>query len=296
MTEPRLSDFLSEERLARLFAEAREEDFGPATRDLTSALFLPPGATGEACFRTRAGGVIAGLALLPPLLASWAPGLTLELEHADGRPAAPGTSLARLGGPLAAILGLERTALNCLTHLSGIATLTDRHVRAAGPGGPRISDSRKTLPGLRGLQKYAVACGGGHPHRMGLHDAVLVKDNHLAHLAPGDLAGTLAAGVRRARAVTPPPRWIEIEVDHLDQLPAALAAGPDIVLLDNFDPDELAEAVRARHAQAPGIELEASGGITLERIPAVAASGVDRIAVGALTHSAPALDIGLDIA
>jgi nicotinate-nucleotide pyrophosphorylase (carboxylating) len=200
--------------------------------------------------------------------------------------------MAIVSGPVRQILSFERTALNFLQHLSGIATLTARFVDAVFGTKAAILDTRKTLPGWRLLEKYAVRCGGGQNHRVGLYDAVLIKDNHLAYLAhKGDPIGHAVASVR---AQAPPGTVVEVEVDRLDQLDRALACGPDIILVDNFDARTLREAVARRDAIAPAIQLEASGGVTLETVRALAEAGVDRISVGALTHSAPALDLGLD--
>ncbi len=190
------------------------------------------------------------------------------------------------------ILAFERTALNFLQHLSGVATLTARFVDAVAGTKATILDTRKTLPGWRLLEKYAVRCGGGRNHRIGLYDAILIKDNHLAHFVHrGD---PIAAAVSAARSQASPGTTVEVEVDSLDQLDKALRCRPDIILVDNFDLDRLREAVRRRDAVPPRIPLEASGGINLETVRAIAETGVDRISVGALTHSAPALDIGLD--
>jgi nicotinate-nucleotide pyrophosphorylase (carboxylating) len=190
-----------------------------------------------------------------------------------------------------ALLTGERTALNFLQRLSGVATLTRRYVDAAGSRA-KILDTRKTTPGWRVLEKYAVRCGGGHNHRMGLFDGILIKDNHLAAL--GREPGAITKAVSAARAEAGGGLPVEIEVDRLEQLEEALACRPEIILLDNMSDEQMREAVARRAAVAPGVQLEASGGITLERIPAIAATGVDRISVGALTHSAPALDIALD--
>ena len=189
------------------------------------------------------------------------------------------------------LLVIERTVLNFLQRLSGIATLTARF--AAEVAGTRavILDTRKTTPGWRVLEKYAVRCGGGYNHRFGLYDAVLIKDNHLAWLA--DDGDPIGRAIRASREHAPEGTVVEIEVDTLDQLDRALECAPEIILVDNFGPEALAEAVRRRDARAPSVLLEASGGVTLETVR-LAATGVDRISVGALTHSAPALDIGLD--
>jgi nicotinate-nucleotide pyrophosphorylase (carboxylating) len=210
----------------------------------------------------------------------------------DGNTLHPGDRIARVDGLMRCILAAERTALNFLQHLSGIATLTGRFVDATKGFPCRIFDTRKTLPGWRLLQKYAVRCGGGHNHRMGLYDGVLIKDNHLAALGSGPEA--IRQAVQAAREKNSPDIPVEVEVENLDLLEVALDCQPDIVLLDNMSLDQLREAVRRRNAKSRRIELEASGGITLYNIRAVAETGVDRISVGALTHSAPALDIALD--
>jgi nicotinate-nucleotide pyrophosphorylase (carboxylating) len=221
----------------------------------------------------------------------------------DGAQIAPGQTLAVVTGPARTLLAAERPLLNLLCHLSGIATLTRRYVEAVRGTRARVYDTRKTLPGWRLLEKYAVRAGGGYNHRMGLYDGVLIKDNHLAlgmELCSGRYAP--AEAVRRAReflAAAPQgdPRrelLVEIEVEALEALPDVLAAGPDLVLLDNLPPGELKQAAIMRNELAPHVELEASGGITLDNVAEVAATGVDRISVGALTHSAAWLDLGLD--
>lgn len=282
--------------LGPLLAAAIAEDFGPRRLDLTSACLIPAEAEGVAQFRTRQAGVVAGLPALAGINAALHAGLRIQLHVDDGTAVAAGTVLATVEGPLRGILGLERTALNLLTHLSGVATLTRRFVDAAAGTRARICATRKTHWGFRGLEKYAVVRGGGDPHRMGLFDAMLVKDNHIAHLPPDALAAHLAAAAARARALNPGLQFVMVEVDRLDQFAAVLGAdGVDIVMLDNMAPADIRRAVALRDAQAPALQLEISGGVTLERIPMLAATGVDRISVGALTHSAPALDIGLDI-
>jgi nicotinate-nucleotide pyrophosphorylase (carboxylating) len=218
----------------------------------------------------------------------------------DGAVLDRGSSIATLAGPVRAILSLERTALNFLQRLCGIATLTARFVAAVAGTTAAIYDTRKTTPGWRLLEKYAVRkyavrCGGGRNHRMGLFDAMLIKDNHLAWLRARHESDAIAAAVVAARAQAPQSAPIEVEVDSLEELDRALRCGPDIILIDNLGPEALGEAVRRRDALAPRIELEASGGITLETVAAAARAGVDRISVGALTHSAPALDLALDV-
>jgi nicotinate-nucleotide pyrophosphorylase (carboxylating) len=212
----------------------------------------------------------------------------------DGSSLDVGTVVAELTGPVRSLLAIERVALNFLTHLCGIATLTARYVAAVAGTDATICDTRKTLPGLRALGKYAVACGGGVNHRLGLHDAMLIKDNHLAHLPADQWQAVLSDAIERARADRPGLAFVEIEVDRIDQLRPALACNPDFVLLDNMSVPQLRQAVSIRDAEAPGVQLEASGGVTLETVRPIAEAGVDRISVGALTHSAPALDLAVD--
>jgi nicotinate-nucleotide pyrophosphorylase (carboxylating) len=274
----------------RLVAWALDEDLG-GLNDVTSEAIIPEDQTGRAALVSRAPGVLAGLPAVPLVVAAVAPDLTFEALTEDGQPLSPGQRIATLSGPLRSLLTMERTALNFLQHLSGIATLTRRFVDAVAGLNCRILDTRKTLPGWRLLAKYAVRCGGGHNHRTGLYDGVLIKDNHLAALAGKPQALTEAIRAARRHASTVP---LEVEVDTLEQLDEALAARPDMVLLDNMTLNQLREAVRRRNASASGVLLEASGGVTLETVRAIAETGVDRISVGALTHSAPALDIALD--
>lgn len=292
---PLLEHFIQASELESLIRRAIQEDLGSAHQDLTSSLLIPSEAAATAVIRSRVPGTVAGLILLPVIVRLFDPQLHLELLVQDTQSISSDQSLARLHGRLRSILALERITLNFLSHLSGIATLTSRFVQAVAGTSARITDTRKTLPGLRALEKYAVVCGGGLNHRMGLFDAVLVKDNHLAFLPPQQLASTLARAVQQARQLSPPPAFIEIEADRLDQLPMILAAGPDLVLLDNMSLEELTQAVQLRNRLAPHILLEASGGITLDNVRAVAQTGVDRISVGALTHSAPALDLTLEL-
>ncbi len=271
--------------------------------DWTTAALVPEGTQGAAAICTRQEGVVAGLPAAAVLLAEYSTALQLHSQVADGAPVAEGQTLALVTGPARTLLAAERPLLNLLGHLSGIATLTRRFVQAVQGTHARIYDTRKTLPGWRLLEKYAVRAGGGYNHRLGLYDGLLIKDNHLA-LGAGLAAGRFmpADAVQRARnflsgAPQGDPRrelLVEIEVDALSALPAVLAAGPDLVLLDNFSPPQLQQAVAMRNDLAPHVELEASGGITLENVAAVAATGIDRISVGALTHSAAWLDLGLD--
>ena len=274
-----------------LLALALEEDLGKMG-DLTARVTIPAEARGAARFVARMPGVVAGLPMAGLLADQLGLGGGWTSIIADGRPVDPGTVLARVEGSIRAILAMERTALNVLQRLSGVATLTARFVAEVAGTRATILDTRKTTPGWRILEKYAVRCGGGRNHRLGLHDAVLIKDNHLAWLAAG--GDPIGRALEAARAGAPTGTVIEIEVDDLDQLDRALECGPDIVLIDNLGPEALAEAVRRRDARAPGVLLESSGGVTLATVGPLARSGVDRISVGALTHSAPALDVALD--
>jgi len=277
----------------RLIELALEEDFD-GRGDLTAEATIPFDAQSACVFVARQPGVLCGLPIVERLAVrfglsdDWSPALE------DGDMLKPGTRIARLAGSTRAILGLERTALNFLQRLSGVASLTARFVQAVEGTSAAILDTRKTTPGWRALEKYAVRAGGGVNHRMGLYDAVLIKDNHRAWLAAEDDADPIALAIDRARRHAPCGATVEIEVDTLEQFDRALAKRPDIILLDNFGLDTLAEAVRLRHARAPEVRLEASGGIRESTARAVALTGVDRISVGALTHSPPALDIGLD--
>ncbi len=274
--------------LARL---ALAEDLG-SSGDLTSLAVIPPDLQGRAVFVARTTGVVAGLPAVRGTFDLVDPRLVIEPELEDGVTAGPGTRLATVRGPMRGILTGERTALNFLQRLCGVATLTRRYADLIAGLPVQLLDTRKTTPGWRLLEKYAVRCGGGHNHRLGLGDGVLIKDNHLAAL--GSVPDPVAEAVRLARTAHGLSVPLEIEVDTLEQLDRALASGPDIVLLDNMPPPLLREAVRRRDAVAPGVRLEASGGVNLTTIRAIAETGVDRISVGALTHSAVALDIGLD--
>jgi nicotinate-nucleotide pyrophosphorylase (carboxylating) len=277
--------------LTTLITLALAEDFGDGG-DLTGRLVIPEDAVGSARFVARSPGVMAGAGVLYQI------GCRLGLEdyefhRGSGDRLEPGSVIAIVEGPMRKLLAMERTALNFLQRLSGIATLTARFVAEVAGTKAVILDTRKTTPGWRALEKYAVRCGGGTNHRIGLYDAILIKDNHLAWLAEG--GDPIGRAVAAARSGAPKgTKFIEVEVDTLEQLDRALEVGPDIILVDNLGAEKLAEAVRRRDARAPGILLEASGGVTLETVRALAESGVDRISVGALTHSAPALDIGLD--
>lgn len=266
--------------------------------DITTRACIEPSRMAVGGLNARSAGVVAGLAAVPELLAVFAPSLRFEGLVNDGDVLSAGTALGRLRGPLDEMLELERTLLNVVGRLCGVATLTARYVAAIGNSSPaRLYDTRKTTPGMRVLEKYAVRCGGGWSHRLGLHDAMLIKDNHLAGVAVGELASVVKRAVARARAAAA-PWFVEVEVDTLGQLAALLALEPgilDIVLLDNMDPATLRRAVEMRNKLKSPVQLEASGGVNLHTIAVIAATGVERISVGALTHSAVSLDIGLDI-
>ena len=263
---------------------ALAEDLGRAG-DVTAAACLPAGITLSAVFAARAPGRVAGLDCARLAIALLDPAARFEVVAADGSDVKQGGVLARVTGEARAILSAERVALNLLGRLCGVATLTRSYVRAVEGTGARIVCTRKTTPGLRALEKYAVRCGGATNHRYGLDDAILIKDNHIA------ACGGIAQALSRARAAAGHLMKVEVEVDTLDQLDQALPFRPDVILLDNFSVADLRAAV-ARVAGA--VTLEASGGVTLETVRAIAETGVDAISVGALTHSAPVLDIGLD--
>jgi nicotinate-nucleotide pyrophosphorylase (carboxylating) len=258
--------------------------------DVTSAATVPAAQRSVATFGARRDGVVAGLAIAAAVVEAVCGPAASDMVYlvADGQRVVAGTDVARVTAPTRALLTAERSSLNLLCHLSGVATLTRRWADALAGTGAIVRDTRKTMPGLRAVEKYAVRMGGGSNHRMGLSDAALVKDNHV--MAAGGVAEAFAAV--RALAATLP---VEIEVDSLEALAEALDAGADLVLLDNFVLDDMRSAVALRNARAPGVVLEASGGLTLDVARAVGATGVDFIAVGELTHSAPVLDIGLDL-
>lgn len=255
--------------------------------DVTSVATVPTDQRTAATFGARRPGVVAGIPVAAAVIEAVCGPCDFRDLVADGARVDAATEVARVAAPTRLLLTAERTALNLLCHLSGVATLTRRWADAIEGTGAVVRDTRKTMPGLRALEKYAVRLGGGANHRMGLADAALVKDNHV--LAAGGIAAAFA-NVRALSVKLP----VEIEVDSLDGLAEALAAGAELVLLDNFSVDDLRAAVAMRADRAPHAALEASGGLTLERARAVAETGVDFIAVGELTHSAPVLDLGLD--
>jgi nicotinate-nucleotide pyrophosphorylase (carboxylating) len=265
-------------------AAALDEDLAGGT-DVTTVATVPATVRGRGDLVARAPGVVAGLPVAEAVFAYASADLDCAELAADGDQVEAGQVVLSVTGPIRAILTAERTALNLLCHLSGVATLTRRWVDAVAGTSAAIRDTRKTTPGLRALEKYAVRCGGGVNHRMSLSDAALIKDNHVA--AAGSVAQAFAAV--RAQAPSLP---LEVECDTLEQVSEALVAGADLILLDNFTVTDMAAAVRLAGGRAL---LEASGGLTLASARAVAETGVDYLAVGALTHSAPALDIGLDL-
>jgi nicotinate-nucleotide pyrophosphorylase (carboxylating) len=264
---------------------AREEDLGSG--DVTTNLLFQDGTRAKTVIVSREEIVVAGLPVVEEILRQYDGRLQMTAHFRDGQSAHVGSKLATIEGPLRSMLSAERVMLNFLQRLSGIATTTSRYVRAVKGTRAKIYDTRKTLPGWRLLEKYAVRCGGGFNHRFGLDDAILIKDNHIA------VAGGIRAVLERARAAAGHLVKIEIEVDSLAQLSEVLDCGlADVVLLDNFDVGSMKKAV---DMVAGRLVIEASGGITLDSIAAIAATGVDYASSGALTHSAPALDIGLDI-
>ena len=263
---------------------ALAEDLGRAG-DITGEACIDPDARLSVVWASRQDGRVSGLSCARLSLAALDPSASFEVVTPDGSDVLPGTVLARAEGNARAVLIAERTGLNLLGRLSGIATLTRAYVRLVEGTNATIVDTRKTTPGLRALEKYAVRCGGGVNHRFGLDDAILIKDNHVV------ACGGVGEAVRRARAYAGHLVKVEVEVDGLDQLDEALKYGPDVVMLDNFSLDDLRTAVSLAKGRAV---LEASGGVNLTTVRAIAETGVDVISVGALTHSAAVLDIGLD--
>lgn len=261
------------------------EDLGRGG-DLTSDAIIPYDHTATLALNARRSGVVAGLDLAAFAFLLMESTIDIQIQHHDGSEVAAGETIASVSGPARALLAAERTALNFLCHLSGIATATAAIVEAVRGHKAKVGCTRKTTPGLRALEKYAVRAGGGANHRFGLDDAMLIKDNHIATV------GDIRTAIERARAAAGHMVKIEVEVDTLEQLEIALAAGVDAVLLDNMSVEQLARAVAMVGGRAI---TEASGGVTVQSAPAIAATGVDLISVGWITHSAPILDIGLDV-
>jgi nicotinate-nucleotide pyrophosphorylase (carboxylating) len=302
-------DDATQQDALKLIEMALIEDIGATDLDrgvdCTTDAVVPTNAKAKAAFVTRDSGVVCGVAVTKLVLKTFAPKVELQVEMADGAKVEPGQTIAVMTGSAHDILTIERTCLNFMCRLSGISTSTEKFVAKTGAHPAQILDTRKTTPGWRRLEKYAVACGGGTNHRMGLYDAIMIKDNHLAFYRSlvSDSENTIPESIDLAR------NWInqnadslpngaktilQLEVDTLDQLANALETDSDIILLDNMTCDQLREAVDMRNDRAPKILLEASGGVNLNTIGDIAATGVDRISVGALTHSAANFDIGLD--
>lgn len=258
--------------------------------DLTSEVFLPADARASAALVAREPGVLSGAAVFARVFELVDPHTRVEVLIGDGTRFEAGQVVARVDGSARAVLRAERIALNLTQRMSGIATLTARYVDAVAGSGARIADTRKTTPGLRMLERQAVRDGGGHNHRFSLSDAVLAKDNHLAVLAAAGVS--IGDAIRAARERVGHTTHLEVEVDRLDQIEPVVAAGVDTIMLDNFTPDELREGVAVVAGRAL---VEASGGVSLDTVAGIAATGVDVISVGALTHSPRALDLGLDV-
>lgn len=288
MIDPRLEEPpvfpLTARQTTSLVRSALTED--GAFNDVTTIATVVSNRRARARMVFRTDGVVAGLPLAIEALRQLDPKVTIRIDAADGTAVGAMAPILILSGHARALLSAERVALNYIQRLSGIASLTRRYVEAVRGTKAKILDTRKTTPGWRKLEKFAVRCGGGTNHRMDLATAVLIKDNHLA-----SLGGDVAVAVKRARKLAPPGTKVEVECDRLEQVEAALAAGADELLLDNMTPAQLAECVRVAAGRAV---TEASGGVTLETVRAIAETGVDRISVGALTHSAPAADVALD--
>ncbi|MDW8256562.1 MAG: carboxylating nicotinate-nucleotide diphosphorylase [Acidobacteriota bacterium] len=274
--------------LFKLAGDFLAEDVGRG--DITTEAVVLPGVRARGRFIAKQDLVVAGLEVADAVFAVLDSSVEIEAFVTDGDRVRAGDVFARVEGPAEVLLAAERTALNLLQHLSGIATLTRAFVEAVAGTRAQIVDTRKTLPGLRMLQKYAVVVGGGRNHRFGLDDGVLIKDNHITALA-----GSVRTAVERARKYAGHMHKIEVEVSNMEDLQEALDARADIILLDNMSPEEVREAVRLIRERAPEVLVEASGGITLENVRAYAEAGVDFISIGALTHSAPAADISMKL-
>jgi nicotinate-nucleotide pyrophosphorylase (carboxylating) len=269
---------------------ALAEDIG--TGDITTLATVPDSATAEGTILTKQGAVISGIEVARLVFLTGDPSVRFEALVDDGQRVEAFTPLARVSGSARSLLTVERTALNFMQRLCGVATITARYVAEIDGSESRLVDTRKTTPGMRLLEKLAVRHGGGHNHRFGLADGVLIKDNHLAAIGGPD---RVTKAIRSARALAPHTLRIEVEVATLDDLDEAIAAGADAIMLDNMSNQQISEAVARRDASDRRILLEASGGVTLERIRGLAATRVDLISCGALTHSAPAIDISLDL-
>jgi nicotinate-nucleotide pyrophosphorylase (carboxylating) len=299
-----MDPFPSYEQLKDLILMAKREDLGPAGDDVTSRLLVPEAAVSVGTLYQKEIGVACGLPIVEMVCRAYDERLRVELipgfhmEIIEGRYSDQRqTPLLRIRGPVRSLLSAERVVLNFLQRMSGVATLTQRFVRRVAGTTAKIYDTRKTIPGFRALDKYAVRAGGGENHRVGLYDGLLVKDNHLASVPARELSTYLQRIVNQSRGESA-GRLIEVEVDTLEQLKEVLKVdGVDVILLDNMDCPrmEMAVDLRDKSGRKGRVALEASGGVTLETVRTIALTGVDRIAVGALTHSATALDIGLDV-
>ncbi|MFD5823652.1 carboxylating nicotinate-nucleotide diphosphorylase [Nesterenkonia xinjiangensis] len=275
---------LSPTQIEKVVRLAFEEDV-PAG-DLTCWAFVPQDAVAEAALVARQPGVLSGAEVFRTAMTALSPEVDVTLHRHDGARFSSGDRLASVRGPARAVLTAERVALNLVQRMTAVATLTARYVDAVAGTGARITDTRKTTPGLRALERHAVRCGGGHNHRFSLSDAVMAKDNHIG------LVEDLSAAVAAARARLPHTTHIEVEVDRIDQIEPALAGGADTVMLDNFSAADLRRGVEIIGGRAV---VEASGGVHLDTVGEIAATGVDVISVGALTHGVPAVDLGLDL-
>ncbi len=283
-----LPDILSAPDVKRRICEALDEDLGPDRLDATSVALMPSSEPATAELVARSPAILSGAEVAAEVFRQVDPDLRVKILQPDGTAVQPGGTVLSVSGSARSILTAERTALNFIQRMTGIATLTHQYVSKANHSSVQILDTRKTTPTLRRLEKYAVVCGGGTNHRYGLFDRIMIKDNHLAHWTRE--GGNLAGAVEKARAAYP-ELAVEVEVDTIDQLNEVLPAKPDWVLLDNMTPLQLRECVK----RCEGIcKTEASGGVTLETVREIAKTGVDAISVGALTHSAPAVDLALD--
>ena len=295
-----LAQFFRESgQINRLLELARDEDLGDSGRDRTGELMFSPDAMRSVKMRSRESGTVSGIEFLADLVELFSkPGdIQWSAKIADGERVEPGTVLAEFSGNARAIVKLERTMLNLISRLSGIATRTREFVGLVENTSAKICDTRKTTPGLRAFEKYAVRCGGGATHRLGLYDAVLIKDNHLSGVDEQDIATRISEGAYKIQNDGARVWFVQVEVDTIDQLRRVLEVQcgiVDIVLLDNMTNDQLTQAVHLRNESNPGLQLEASGGVSKDTVRGVALSGVDRISIGGLTHQARSLDFGLD--
>jgi len=290
MQLPKPENYLS------LIESAKKEDLGSG--DITSQATIPPEQAGKGNLVFRQNGVLCGMCVAEQVLSIYDKKLTLQNSLKDGQTVEAGGTVAEIIGPLRSMLAAERIILNFLQHLSGIATTTAQYVDAVKGTKAKIYDTRKTTPGWRELEKYAVRCGRGNNHRQGLYDAVLIKDNHLAAMGLANLQTGLTRAIENLQQAKHQPDFIQVEVDNLDQLQTVLQTDKiDMVLLDNMTPDQLRTAVKMRNdcAKAKNILLEASGNITLKNVLTVAQTGIDRISIGALTNRPQTIDIGLDL-